>query len=159
MARLKGPYIWEEHEYLHQEKTSDWYWSVGIIAVSATVLAIIFGNMLFALLLLLSAFSLALYASRKPDLVRFEVNLTGVIIGKTLYPYSSLHSFCVEDDSHINLQSKLILKSKKMAVHLLVIPLASTIDPKELRDFLFDHLPEDEHSEPLAQKVLEYLGF
>ena len=158
MARLRGPYIWETHEFLYQEKTNDWYWAVGIITVSGAVIAVIFGNILFALFLLLGAFTLALFAAKKPEIVRFELNNTGIIINKTLYPYTTLHSFCVEDNSHIEVQSKVILRSRRMAMPLLVLPLEE-YHPEEIRDFLFDHLPEDHHAEPISHKILEYLGF
>ena len=71
----KPPFIWEAHEYIFQEKTSDWYWAVGIIAVSLAVLLIIFGNVLFALVVLIGSFTLSIFAARRPDLVRFEINL------------------------------------------------------------------------------------
>lgn len=158
MAHLRGPYIWETHEFLYQEKTSDWYWAVGIIAISAAVITIIFGNILFALFILIAAFSLALFAAKRPEVIRFEINNTGVLINKTLYPYTTLHSFWVEDNNHYEIQSKVIFKSKRLAMPLLVLPLEE-IHPEEIRDFLFDHLPEEEHTEAFSQKVLEYLGF
>lgn len=158
MSHIKGPFIWETYEYFHQEKTNDWYWALAIIAISAAVISLIFGNILFALLILLGSFTLALFGARKPNIIRFEINTTGLLIGSTLYPYNSLHSFWVEDNNHLGVQSKVLFRSRKLAVPLLVIPLDG-IHPEELRDFLFDHLPEEEHSEPLSQKLLEYLGF
>lgn len=156
--KLRGPYIWETHEFIYQEKTNDWYWIVGIIAVSISIVSIIFGNILFALFILLGAFTLCLFAAKKPEIIRYEINNTGIIINKTLYPYHSLHSFFVEDNTHHGLQSKAIFRSKKLIVPLLILPLED-IHPEELRDFLFEHLPEEHHTESLSHKILEYLGF
>lgn len=154
----KGPFIWEAHEYVFQEKTSDWYWAVGIVVVSVAVLVIIFGNLLLALLILLSGFVLALFASKKPDLVRFEVSKKGIMIDKTLYPYGTLDSFWVEDNDHLGFHSKLLIKSQKVVMPLIVIPLEGT-NPEEVRDFLLDHLLEEHHSESIGKHILERLGF
>lgn len=156
MARTQ--FVWEAHEYIFQEKSSDWYWAVGIISASAAVISIIFGNILFALLIALAGFALALFAAKEPAFVRFELNKTGVIVGKILYPYGTLESFWVEDNQHHEFQSKLFIKSQKMAMPLIVIPLEN-VDPGEIRDFLLDHLLEEHNHEGVGQKLLEYLGF
>lgn len=154
----KDPFIWQAHEYYFQEKSSDWYWIVGIIGGSISVIAIIFGNILFALLVFLSTIVLSIFASKEPSLVRFEINKSGVIIHKTLYPFGTLESFWVEDNRHIGHPSQLFIKSRKFIVPLIAIPLEG-VDPEDIRDFLLDHLLEDEHVEPVGQKLLEYFGF
>lgn len=154
----KDSFIWETEEYYFQEKTSDWYWAVGIIGISVSILATIFSNTLFALLILLSTFALALYGSKKPNVVRFEVGKKGIMIGNTLYPFIALDSFWVQDLRHLGAPSKLIIKSRKPMVPLIAIPL-SDINPEEVRDFLMDHLLENHHPESFGQKLLEYFGF
>ncbi len=154
----KDPFIWETYEYYFQEKTSDWYWSVGIVGVSISILCAMFSSVMFALLIFLSTFALTLFASKQPNIIRFEVSKKGVMIGNTLYPFGTLDSFWVEDNRHVGHPSKLIIKSRKMVVPLIAIPL-DQINPEDIRDFLLDHLLEDHHLEPLGQKFLEYLGF
>jgi len=154
----KPPFIWEAHEYFFEEKTSDWYWAVGIISVSAAVLAFLFDSFLFGLLILVGAFALALLASKPPRFVRFEVNKSGVLIDRELHPYGTLHSFWVEDNKHLEFQSKLFLKSKKLMMPVITIPMEG-VDPEDIRDFLLDHVLEEHHYENVAQKIMEYLGF
>ena len=154
----KTPFIWEAHEYFFQEKTPDWYWAVGIITVCVAVLSIIFGNVLFGLIVLIGGFILSIFAARKPTLLRFELNKSGLLINKRLFPFSSLESFFVEDNRHHDMQSKLLIKSQRVIVPLIVIPLEG-IDPEDIRDFLLDHLLEEHHAESLGQKIMEGLGF
>lgn len=154
----KDPFIWQAHEYYFQAKTTDWYWAVGIIGASIAIISIIYGNVLFAMLVLISTFALSVFASKEPPLVRFEINKSGVLIGKTLFPYGTLDSFWVEDNKHLGHPSQLFIKSKKVIVPLIAIPLEGT-DPEDIRDFLLDHLLETPHTEPLGQKLLEYFGF
>jgi hypothetical protein len=154
----KPQFIWEAHEYVFQEKTSDWYWVVGIVSVSAAVLCFIFGNMLFGLIIFMGGFILSIFAARRPKLVRYELNKSGVLVDKRLYPYGTLESFWVEDNRHLEMESKLMFKSQRLVVPLIVIPLDG-LDPEDVRDFLLDHLLEEHHEEPLSQKIMENLGF
>ena len=57
-----------EHEHIH--KSSDWFWALGIIAIAGAVTAIIFNNILFAIIILVGAFTLSVHAVKKPNLVK-----------------------------------------------------------------------------------------
>ncbi len=153
-----APFIWEEHEYIFQEKTNDWYWAVGIIAFSITVISIIFGNALFALLILVGIITLTIFASKPPRLVRFEINKSGIIIEKSFFPYATLDTFWIEDNTHTGKPSKLFIKSNKTLAPMIAIPLGN-MDAQEVRDFLMGHIIEEHHIEALSEKILEYLGF
>ena len=148
---------WQAFEYIHREKTPDWYWAVGIIAVAIAVTAVLLSDVLFAILILLGAFSLALFAGREPLLVSFEINQKGIAINDLLYPYGTLDSFWVNDlpTEHT---PKLLLKSKKVLVPHIVIPIEN-ISPEEIREFLISKIKEEEQHEPPSQKLMEHLGF
>jgi len=147
---------WQTYEYDHSEKSSDWYWALAIIAISSAVTAILFENILFALLILVGAFTIALFAVRKPNIVNFEVNNRGVAIDRTLYQYQALDSFWIlyKDDG----DAVILLRSKKNLVPLIVVPLKS-VDTESLHDYLLERLDEVEMDEPIAHRFLEFLGF
>lgn len=147
---------WEIPEYELSEKGSDWFWAVGIVSVSIAVTSIIFNNVLFALVILLSALALTLHAVRKPPLMHVILSHRGVRINDLFYPYNTLDSFWVEDQFH---PRKLIIKSRKFFMSLIVVPLPDDLESDDLRDYLDDFLPSEEHHEPFLQKVLEYFGF
>jgi len=147
---------WESLEYDFFEKSSDWFWALGIVSISIAITSIIFNNLLFAILILIGAFALAIYAVRKPDLVKYEVNQRGIMINETLYPYSSLDSFWVEHNVE---RPKLLVSSKKILMPHIVIPLNPELDTDDLRDYLLDYVDEEEQREPLASRIMEYLGF
>src|SRR3989338_361137 len=154
MAENREPITWQAHEYVHREKSADWYWAVGIIAVSMAVTAILFNNVLFAVFIALSFFTLMLYAKRKPHLMQIKLDERGVYEGRAHYTYSSIESFWVEDRFG---EHKIIMKSKKKVLPYIVIPIHE-IDADEVRNHLKRFLPEEEHNEPLAKKIMEYLG-
>ena len=149
---------WEAYEHTHREKSKDWYWSLGIISVTASVLSIIFGNYIFGVLLIIMGAALGIVGAQHPNLVYFELNKMGVRIGNKLYPYATLESFWVQDNSHFGGDSVLLIKSRKLMAPLMVIPL-DEVETEEIRDFLLYNLLEKELQESLSQLILENLGF
>jgi hypothetical protein len=146
---------WHSHERIHTEKTSDWYWIVGIVTLSLAAISIIMNNVIFGILIIVGSFTLSLIASKKPDLLENQIDNLGVRHGKTLYPFANLDSFWVETrDNH----PRLILKSKKFFMFYISI-LLEDMEPEIVREYLLKHLSEEEHVEPLLEKVLIYLGF
>lgn len=154
----KGPIIWEALEYDHSEKTHDWYWAVGIIGISIALIALILGNIIFAIVVLVSVFALVVAARRTPKIVRFELNTIGVKIDEEFMPFNTLRSFWVENNVHHDAKSILYFKSRSMTAPLTVIPI-DEIDPDQVRVFLLEFLLEEEHNESIVHRFMEYLGF
>lgn len=146
---------WDAPEYHHFDKSADWYWSLGIIAVSIAVLSIVFGNVLFSLFILLAAITVGLYAGRHPDLAHVELRPRGIIFNDRMYKYTLLDAFWVEEDEYPH---KIILKSKKLLMPYIIIPIGN-IHPGDVRLFLKMHLKEEEHHESVVHKMFEYFGF
>lgn len=155
----KEPILWHNHEYEHREKSRDWFVAVGIITVSAFIIAILFDNYILSILIILAGFCMILFGNKEPDHVRFEINGAGVLIGNTLYPFGSLHSFWVENRDHLEMSSTLYIRSNKPLVPLIHIPLIWDIDPELVRAHLLEHIPEEEHHGSLSQMIMDYLGF
>ena len=55
---------WEVPAYEHRPKTSDWYWALGIIAVSGSVAAFFLGNFLFGVLILVVAYTMGRHGAK-----------------------------------------------------------------------------------------------
>lgn len=147
---------WDAPEHEHKERSSDWFWSAGIIVGALVLMSIIFSNIIFGILILVSTGSLALFINRVPENVHVTVNESGISRDKTFYPLDTLSSFWIDTEhSH----KKLILKSKKSLMPLIVVPLSEETNPDELRELLLTKITEEPHSLPLVEKILEYLGF
>ena len=148
---------WSAYEHKHIRKSSDWFWVFGIITITGAVISIIFNNILLAIVILTGAFALAVNVAKKPSIINFKVNKRGVIINNKLYLYNSLESFWVEDNEEYG-APKLLIKSKKMFATHIIIPIKQ-VSPSEVRDYLIKYLDEEEDSEPLSQKIVEFFGF
>ncbi len=147
---------WEEYEYDFSEKSTDWFWALGIVAISIAVTAVILNNFLFAILILVGAFALAIYAVREPNLVIYEVNQRGVVVEDKLYLYNSLDSFWID---YTDEKPKLLISSKKMLIPHIVIPIGDDVDTNHLRDYLLDYVDEEEQGGSLSTIIMKYLGF
>jgi len=157
MARPQSFKIeWEAHEYEHKERSQDWFWAVGIISVSVAIAAVIFGNIIFGILVLVGAFTLLLFASRPPSILRVSIDEKGITRGAVRYPYQTLESFWI-DTEHPH--KKIILRSSKLLMPLIIVPLGDEANVDELHEKLSIFLNEEFHSLPFVEKVLEYLGF
>ena len=147
---------WEAHEYEHKERSPDWFWAVGIISVAVAITSIIFGNVIFGILVIIATFALILFINREPERTRSSINERGVSRGKTHYPYSTLDSYWI-DIEHPH--KKILLKSKKLLMPLIMVPLSEEIDPEEIDEALIRFIPREFHNLPLVEQMLEYLGF
>jgi hypothetical protein len=157
MAKVSTLHIeWDAHEYEHKERSADWFWAVGILTVSFAIVSILLGNIIFGILILLSVFTLSLYINRPPQIIHAFIDNQGIVRDKVRYPYDTLHGYWVDEDHP---HKKIILRSKKTLMPLIIIPIGEKVDPEKLRDILAEYLPEERLDLPLAEKVLEYLGF
>ena len=146
---------WDAPEHYHTEKTSDWYWAVGIITITAAALAFIFSNIIFGIFILVAAFALVVHATKRPRTIHYEINDRGVVVDDILYPFLTLESFWI--DAH-EVPPKILIKSHKTFMPYLNIHIEE-VDPEKVRDVLLNYISETEHREPISQKILERFGF
>jgi len=146
---------WKTTEYLHNEKTTDWYWIVGIITISIALISIILNNLIFAILIIISSFTLTLFASKKPEIMSVEFSDKEFTFGEKKHKYSEIDAFWIELRDGT---PRIILKSKKVFMPYISIFLENT-EPDKLKEFLSPKLQEEEMSEPLFEKLLIYFGF
>jgi len=141
---------WQIFEYEHRQKHQDWFWALGIVAVTSTVTAIIYKNYLLAILILLSSFLLAFLNLRKPEEINIEINEKGVRIEDDFYSYKNLKSFWINDNL-------LLIHSNRAFLPIITLTIRDR-SPEEIKNFLKKYLPEEEIQEPWTTKLLEVLG-
>ncbi len=147
---------WEAPEHNHIEKTSDWFWIVGIIAVAGAVASILLGNALFGIVIILASVTMMVYGNREPRVFVFEISNRGVRVENDLYRYDNLESFCLDEDAPLGPQ--LIVKPNKLFSQLIIVPVPED-KVEEIEAILEARLPEVHLEEPFSHQVMEYLGF
>lgn len=148
---------WSAQEYHHYERSTDWYWGVGLVTLVIGIGAIFFGNILFAILILLGMFVLILYTFIQPHDAQFVLTSRGLEIDGELFRYQTLTSFWI-DDIDPRVPAKLLLKTQRSMMPVLIIPLVD-VDVELVHHFLLTKLPEVEDAEPLSHRLFELVGF
>jgi len=149
---------WEAFDHIKVEKSADWYWIVSIIAIAGTVLSIYFDNLLLAVLILIGTFAIFVQNKIEPKMTSYEINRRGIRSGDTMYLFSSLDSFYVIDEDGWD-RDRLILKSSKLFMPLITIPLGEDSSPDAIRDYLLEYLDEEQIEESLIEKIALVCGF
>ncbi len=156
MADTEPRISWKIEEYIHREKSIDWYWALGVIAIAGAIMSIIYHDIFFAIFILLGAGILGFYANRKPELIDVAISADGITIRNYFYPYTKLKGFSI--DIH-HLSTYLLLESDRPIIPLLSVPLPETIDKEALAELLRTKIPEKKLEEPMAHRIMEHLGF
>jgi len=149
---------WEGREYDHNPKDSDWYWALGIIAVAGTIAAVLFGNYLLALLIVIAASAFALHAAKQPPLHRFRLVEQGICIGDELYPFERMISFSVLEDVEGEFPPMISIKTQSWLSPHLIIPLEG-VDVDMIYAYFLQHVDEGEHPHTFSDLVAAWLGF
>lgn len=149
-------FVWEAPEHRHIEKSTDWYWALGIVAIAASVASIIFGNVLFGVIILLAAATMILMGHRHPRVIQYEVSARGIRIHNDLHPFTSLEAYGI--DGHEHGDPQLIVKSRHFFSQLLILPLHPD-DVDDIDYFLSTRLVEEQLTEPFSHRLLEFFGF
>ncbi len=147
---------WSAYEHEHIERGSDWYIALTITTVAIAIIAILFSDLLFALLIIIAAFVIALLSRTPPELAQFELSERGVRINGRLHRYHEIISFWVEDEHHTDRPLLLIDTTKFMAPNF-IIPIEH-IEPHVVRAYLKEHAKEVPMQEPVGHKILEFFG-
>lgn len=145
---------WEGREYRFEEKSTDWYWALGIIATAAAIASVLFGNVLLALVIGSAAAAIALTAQKSPRIHRFAIHEEGITIDENLYPYGAMLHFSVLEYADETLPPSLSIKTRRFLASHLLIPIVGH-DPVDVYEYLSIHLPEGNHHESVFDRLID----
>ena len=149
-------FSWSAYEYEYYEKSTDWYWWVGFFALTFLGFALWQRSFLFAFVVLLSWFTIVLYAVRPPQMIQFAIAERGVLIGNRLYQWHNLKSFWIFYNPPI--RKELVIAPKKTFLSTLKINLGDT-DPILIHDTIIKFLPEIEEEDSLIDNLSRLVRF
>lgn len=146
---------WDVVTHVHKERTTDWYWALGLVALVAAGLSLWLGNFLFAVIIVMAAGSLGMLAARGPREHSVHISQQGVSIDGTLYAYRSIQSFWV--DKHPEYPRLYLMTRGLMAPHI-TLPLDNTSQADQVRSYLKPHIEEVEQEPHFGEHILELIG-
>lgn len=148
---------WKTPEYIYVKNSNDWFWGIGVITLAGTILAFFYGNHLFGVLILIGAFLVVIYSTRRPDIVSVEISDHGVKVDKVIHSFSEYDHYWIYENVHGEV--RLLLHTTRKFFPIQVVPVAESVDINQLREFLQDFLVEYELREPLFNRLFDHYGF
>jgi hypothetical protein len=149
---------WKANEYVYHEKTVDWYWYFGLTAVVLAGSAIWLHNILFAVIIIIGAFTMLLYANKHPRELEYTANNKEIFFDENSYLHEDIRYFCIINDPKISEEKILLLQLKKATSIMVTIPLGNA-DLDELRSFLLSFIEEHKLAIPFGQVLMSIIGF
>lgn len=147
---------WQGKEYVFEEKSADWYWALGIIALALIVACVFFNNILLGLVIAAAAVAIALNAAKHPRIHRFQITDEGIVIDNNLYPYANMLHFSVLEYVDPTWPPALSIKTKSLLVPHLLIPIVGP-DPEDVYEYILNHIPEGRHDESVIDRLVDML--
>ncbi|MFT5280773.1 MAG: hypothetical protein ACI9AR_000207 [Flavobacteriaceae bacterium] len=147
------PLLWTALEHEDKEHNRDWFWLVGIIALCGSAIALIRGNTLFGIFIIMAGVILFMQRIRTPNTLQYILDEKGLSIAGKLYPYRDMKYFWVETE-----KSTLLIEMDRFLMPLSTIPLPDE-EIDTVRLFMRSFVEEKELKEPFSHKIMEKLGF
>lgn len=150
-------FSWNTFEYEHREKSTDWYWALGILVVVGAAIAFISKNFLFGFLILMGGILIGLFANKKNDPLSVEVSMRGVTINDRPVNFADIKAFWMYRNP-FGIR-KLVLKTNRNLAPMVSLPIPDDMRAADLHEFLLQHIPEQELQESFVDLLLERIGF
>ncbi|MCI0597684.1 hypothetical protein L0Y34_01260 [Candidatus Parcubacteria bacterium] len=147
-------FMWEGREYQFEEKSTDWYWALGIVATAAVIASVLFGNLLLALVIAAASVAVALAASKGARIHRFAILDEGIAIDNRFFPFENMLHFSILEYADETLPPSLSIKTRHFLSPHLLIPIVGH-DPLEIYHYMELHLPEGRHDESVMDRLVE----
>ncbi len=155
MTQEENKIIWEATEYEEKERSTDWFWALGVIVVAGSLAALIFGNYFFAILLIIGGGMLGYFAIKKPEMISYKLNEKGFFAHSEFYPYEKIKAFWVQT----GVSNLLFVRTGRLFMPEQSVPIESA-QAEAIRGIMRRHgVTEVEMTEHPGEKVMERLGF
>lgn len=153
---MKKEIIWRGPEFKYYHKEVSWYWINAIIAGSLFLIALYQKNILMAIFIAITEFTIILLAKRLPKTIEFKIDGDGIHFGKiTFYSYEELTGFEIRKENDEVSELVLLTDSKINPTIKINIPLKNEED---IRDILKNFIDEVEYEDTLFDSIADLLG-
>lgn len=129
---------------------------MGIATIAFMIIAYLLDNFLFGIFIIIASFTVAMYGSKKPQVVEFQLTAQGIKIANRLYPYRNIKSFWLHYNPPFKKEVSFLFN--KTINPRLVIPL-NDIDPNNVRDILVQFVKEAPQDDSFSDIISRALGF
>jgi len=147
---------WEASEYLQHDK--DYLWLLMLIVVTALLSSLsyyLLSDVFSVAIIVLVAFTLAIYAYRKPRTLSYQINDEGLRVAERLYGYDQFSSFSIIDEGAVR---SIYFEPIKRFMPPITIYYDQT-NEEHVREVLANYLPYRERKLDLVDRLFKKLRF
>lgn len=147
---------WSASEYVAHHKTSSWYIGLGVLAgLAAAVVFLMTRDFITLGSIVIVAILFGVFASRKPNVLQYALDESGVTIADKHFPYDEFKSFSIYDEG--GLRSIFLLPLKRF------MPGLSLYYPPDLEDEVIGtmslYLPHEERQPDAVDRLMKRVRF
>ena len=147
---------WSASEFIAHDKNVAWYAVLSILTlIVAAVVYLLTHDILSTIIILLAGVIFGVYGARKPRLLNYKLDNSGLTIQTRLFNYDSLKSFIVIENSPIPNIILLPLKRFMPSMSIYLDPSSS----EEVIRILSAHLPQDLDRQDLVERFMLRIRF
>ncbi len=147
---------WQFREFKKITRSRRWWIMAGLITAALLIYALMSGNFLFALIIIIGAALFINETKRSPRQIDCRLTSTGVIVGKKFWRWSELRDFWIA--YHPPEITNLYINPKNLIDPRLSLPLEKT-NPLKVREYLQRFMQEDlsREDEPTSEALAKLL--
>ncbi len=149
---------WSAPEYIHKDRSVDFFWTIGLVTLVVFVLTLWFHNYLFAVFILVSGGCLFLFTIRPPQELTFTIESQGLSIGSDFYEWQNIKGFTIKKKKKAEPYAKLLIKTSRYFLPIFTIPLPEELVEK-VREVLLKVSTPIELEESPSMQFMERMGF
>lgn len=147
---------WSASEFIQHDKGLTWYGLLAVaVAIIATGIYFLTHDKISTAVIVIVGFILGFYGARKPRLLNYQIDPTGLTIQAKNFNYESFKSFAVVEDSV--LPGVVLMPLKRFMPSLSVF-----LDPaskEEVIKILSERLPQDTHHRDFVDRFMQRIRF
>lgn len=144
---------WTMDEFHRHERSNLWYGLFLVVGLGFMTYAILSGNYVFAVLLVLIGTFMILQHFRDPDSIPVVLLSTGIAVGNHYHPWDEIKDFWIAYD--LPDVYKLYVDFQKIREPYVSIDVPEDLDPNELRELLLAFV--DERTDRQEESLTDYV--
>lgn len=144
---------WHSLEFNREPKSREWFFGAGLVAAALAIWAAFTLNIMFLLIVIVSALTLFLLARREPKEYHFKITTSGIWADREFLAFHSLESFWIFESSRqpiVNVKPK---NRFSLGHHLFL----REGDSERVKEILANYLPEVEENYSLIDWLSDWL--
>lgn len=146
---------WIAPEHKHKEKSMDFFWTVGIIALLIFVASIWFQNYLFAIFILISSILLIMISNKTPEDIEYKIDTEGISIRDKKYRWKEIKGYFIKKYEN---EANLLIEIDKYFLPIYTIPVPLELT-KKINENLKKILNQKDLNESQSMIFMEKIGF